>query len=43
VSIQAERIVGLVDPAPEDIRTLMVSDLPADVPAVEPRMQGMYM
>jgi hypothetical protein len=43
VSIQAERIVGLQEPSADDIRTLMVSDLPVEVSPVQPRMQGMYL
>jgi hypothetical protein len=43
VSIQAERIVGLTDPSPDDIRTLLVDDLPVEVAPVEPRLQGMYL
>lgn len=43
VSIQAERIVGIAQPTPEDVRTLLVSDLPSEAATVEPRMQGMYL
>lgn len=43
VSIQAERIVDLDDPKEEDVRTLLVADLPTDVAQVDPRLQGMYL
>lgn len=43
VSIQAERIVRLPDPSAEEIRTLMVQDLPVEVSPAEPGMQGMYL
>ena len=42
VSIQAERLVGLVDPAAEDVRTLLVEDLPIEPPD-PPRLSGMYL
>ncbi|MET0692723.1 MAG: AAA family ATPase [Propionibacteriaceae bacterium] len=43
VSIQAERIVSLADPRDDDVRMLLVTDLPAEVPAVDPRLEGMYL
>jgi ATPase family associated with various cellular activities (AAA)/AAA lid domain len=43
VSIQAERLVGLTDPAPEDVRILLPQDLPRDPPPDRPRLAGMYL
>jgi SpoVK/Ycf46/Vps4 family AAA+-type ATPase len=43
VSIQAERLVGLDDPAPEDVRTLVPDDLPVDPPPDPPRLAGLYL
>lgn len=43
VSIQAERLVGLTDPTSDDVRTLLPEDLPAEPPADQPRLHGMYL
>lgn len=43
VSIQAERLVGLHDPAPEDVRTLIPEDLPVEPPPDPPRLSGLYL
>ena len=43
VSIQAERIVDLTDPQPEDVRTLLPEDLPVEPPPDPPRLAGLYL
>jgi hypothetical protein len=43
VSIQAERLVGLADPTPEEIRTMLGIDLPTQPPVEHPRLHGMYL
>ncbi|WP_344803035.1 AAA family ATPase [Microlunatus ginsengisoli] len=43
VSIQAERLVGMDSPTPEDVRTLEPGDLPAEPPPDPPRLAGMYL
>ena len=43
VSIQAERLVGLHDPAAEDVRTLLAEDLPVEPPPDPPRLAGLYL
>lgn len=43
-SIQAERVVALASPTPEDIRTIRPQDVPGDVPAAPERPRpGMYL
>jgi hypothetical protein len=43
VSIQAERLVALDNPAPEDVRTLVPEDLPVEPPPDPPRLSGLYL
>ena len=43
VSIQSERLVGLVDPTPDQVRTLLVEDLPTDPPRADPGPHGFYL
>jgi len=43
VSIQAERLVQLVEPTPAEIRTLVAADLPAEAPPDDSKLQGMYL
>jgi SpoVK/Ycf46/Vps4 family AAA+-type ATPase len=43
VSIQAERLVRLADPSPEDVRTLLPEDLPDEPPPDPPRLPGLYL
>jgi hypothetical protein len=42
-SIQASRIVGLEDPTVDDVRTLLVGDVPTEPPPDHPKLQGMYL
>lgn len=43
-SIQAERVVALDAPTPDDVRTILARDVPGDVPAVPERPRpGMYL
>jgi hypothetical protein len=43
VSIQAERLVSLRDPTPDQIRTLLADDLPTEPPVDHSGPQGMYL
>jgi hypothetical protein len=43
VSIQAERIVNLESPTPDEVRTLVVSDLPREARTEQWQTQGMYL
>ena len=43
VSIQAQRIVSLDSPTPDDIKTLRVDDLPGEVAERGSRLEGMYL
>ena len=42
-SLQAERLVDLVDPTPDQVRSLLVEDLPAEPPPDPPRLSGLYL
>ena len=43
VSIQSERLVGLVDPTPDQVRTLLVEDLPTEPPPADAGSHGFYL